>query len=171
MNRCSCCNSKVIDIHNKNLSKEELLYYINNNLYTNVYYLDLSNQINLNSDIIKALANSENCGAITFLDISGTEVGYAGINELLRLPSFGHLVSDIPTYHKSLPGSIVTLKIEISNTRVLRQYNNNNFKYPLPIIKDFEIIYGHNCMGNVYTQYGYKEIILLCNGKELARQT
>jgi hypothetical protein len=117
----------------------------------------LSNQINLNSDIIKALANNENCGAIKFLDSSGTEVGYAGINELLRLPYFGHLVSDTPTYHKSLPGSIVTVKIEISNTRALRQYNNNKFKYPLPIISNFEIIYGNNCkMGNPYTKYGYR---------------
>lgn len=168
MERCHHCNSKVINLKDKALSKENLSYYIDNILFTNIYHLDLSHQENLNSDVIKELARSQNAGAIRYLNLSSTDVGYAGINELLRLPTFGSLVRDSPTYHRTLSGPVSTVKIEIGNTRVLRQYENKKFKYPLPLLRDFEITYGHNCLGEPYKMFGYKEIILLDHGQELS---
>lgn len=168
MERCSYCNSRIIPIsRDKTISKEDFSYYFKNILSTNIYHLDLSEQEDLDSDIIKELAHSENVGAVKFLDVSSTNVGYAGINELLRSSEFGSLVSDTPTYHRTLPGAVHTIKVEIANTKCLEQYKNKKFKYPLPLIRDFEITYGHRCMGEPYMKYGYKEIILLENGKEL----
>jgi hypothetical protein len=167
MKRCHHCNCKIVDLKDKTLSKENFSYYIDTILSTNIYHLDLSHQENLDSDVIKELAKSGNASAIRFLNVNSTDVGYAGIYELLRLPTFGRLVNDSPTYHKSLCSPVSIIKIEIGNTRAFRQYENKKFKYPLPLISDFEITYGHNCLGEPYRVFGYKQIILLDHGKEL----
>lgn len=117
--------------------------------------------------ILEILAKSENASAITYLDLSSTRIGYNGIIQLLKSSTFGSLISDSPTYEKHTGVPVSIIKVEIQNTRCYEQYKKKLFKYPLPLIRDFNITYGHRLIGKQYKNFGYKQIILLNYGKEL----
>ena len=151
----------------KALSNEDFSHLIQYHLNTDIYQLDLSNQEHLDSKVLKDLANSENAGAIRYLNLMSTNASYSGIVALWNSSTFGSLVSDSPTYerHTGVPVSII--EIEIGNTKLYEQYQKKLFNYPLPLLGNFEITYGHRCVGKPWKEIGYKQIILLDHGKEL----
>ena len=153
--------------HNKELSKENLSHFINHHLGTDVYKLDMSNQKYLDSNTLKELADSERASAITYLDLMSTDAGYSGIVALWKSSTFGSFVSDSPVYEEHTGTPLVTIKIEIGHTKLYEQYKKKLFNYPLPLLKDFEITYGHRCVGKAWERTGYKKIILLDHGVEL----
>ena len=144
-------------------------HLIDFHLNTDVSELDFSNQSNIDNNIVTHLAKSENASAIKFLNLMSTNVGYSGIIELLKSDSFGSLVSDYPKYEPHLGMPISTIKIEIGQTRLSEQYKRGLFTYPLPLIRDFEITYGHRCLGlsQPLKKKGYKQIQLFDHGNEL----
>lgn len=151
----------------KPLSKELLMHVFAQYLSTNITSLNLSNQSELDSDIIKILAHDVNASAIIYLNLKNTQVGYAGIVEILKSKTFGTLISDTPIYEKHTGMPIITINIEISNTRALQQFKDKKFKYPFPYIRDIEITYGHNRIGGTYQKFGYRSVVLLNDGKEI----
>ncbi len=168
------CHHKTSGIaclrHNQNLSTDDLAHFIKRHLGNDIYKLDLSSQENLDNDILKVLADRKNAGAIQFLNLMSTNAGYSGIVELWNSLTFGSLVADSPTYelHTGVPVSII--EIEIGHTRVYKQYKKGLFDYPLPLLGDFEITYGHRGVGEPWKTVGYKQIKLLDHGKELTRK-
>ena len=161
--KLSCALNK--NYQSKTLSKKDFSHFIKYHLNTKTYQLDLSSQQHLDSNILKDLANSENLGAIRYL--MSTNAGYYGIVELWKSSTFGSLVSDCPTYERHTGTPLATIKIEIGNTRLYEQYQKKLFKYPLPLLRDFEITFGHQCLGQPGKTMGYKQIILFDHGKEL----
>lgn len=153
---------------NQNLSTDALSHFVKCHLDDNIYKLDFSFQENLDSNILKVLAGRKSAGAIQFLNLMSTNAGYAGIVELWKSPTFGSLVSDSPTYERHTGVPVSTIEIEIGHTRAYKQYEKGLFAYPLPLLGDFEITYGHRCVGEPWNTFGYKRIRLLDYGKELA---
>lgn len=157
--------------HNTKLSKDDLSHFIKCHLGNDIYRLDFSLQDNLNSDTLKVLANTDNAGAIRFLDVMSTNATYNGIVALWNSSTFGSLVADSPTYerHTGVPVSII--EIEIGHTKLYEQYQSRSFDYPLPLLANFEITYGHRGIGESWKTKGYKQIKLLDHGKELAKRS
>lgn len=157
------CHNHTID------SKENMFEFINCCLNTNINRLDISHRSYCDSDVLSCMALSHNAAAIIYINCMNTRIGYSGIVELWNSTKFGSLCSDPPTYEIHTGHPVVLIKIEISGTRALEQYNKKLFKYPLPLLNNFKITYGHRCVGESYKKYGYKQIILLDCGKELVR--
>lgn len=155
--------------YSKGASKEDLIHFIKHHLDTDIHRLDMSDQDSVDSEVIKELARSEKGGAIRFLDLMSTPTGYSGVVELWKSPTFGNLVNDSPTYERSTGTPLATIKIEIGHTRLLKQYKKRLFDYPLPLLENFEITYGHGGMGKSWKEIGYKQIKLLDHGEELEK--
>ena len=96
-----------------------------------------------------------------------TNASYNGIVALWNSSTFGTIVSDSPTYERHTGTPMATINIEIGNTQLYEQYQKKLFNYPLPLLGNFEITYGHRCMGEPWKTIGYKQIILLDHGKQL----
>jgi hypothetical protein len=156
----TCCQLKI-------KTKESFLHYIQSHLDTKVNSLHFDYCEDLDNDILKELALSSNASAIVYLNCHSTKITYNGLVALWNSPTFGCLVSDSPTYHRATGTPMATIKIEIGGTKALKQYQEGRFKYPLPLRGNFEITYGHRCLGEPYTLFGYKQIILLEDGKEI----
>jgi hypothetical protein len=153
--------------HDEKLSTEKLSHFINRHLGTDIYKLDMSSQKYLDSNILKELAGSERASAIKYLDLMSTDAGYCGIVALWKSSTFGSFVSESPTYEEYTGTPLVTIEIEIGHTKLYEQYKKKLFNYPLPFLKDFDITYGHRCVGKAWKRTGFKKIILLDHGTEL----
>jgi len=156
-----------VTFKNKSLSKDSILNYIECNFNTTVVRLDLGHQNQCDNDILLALSNSVNSGALRYINLISTNISYNGIVKLWNSDIIGCLISDVPTYEKHTGHPISVVEIEIGNTPLYKQYKNKKFKYPLPLLGNFEITYGYRCMGEPYQRYGLKQIKLLDCGKEL----
>jgi hypothetical protein len=156
--------------HHKGMSQENLKRFIDQHLGTDIIKLNLSKQKNVTDEILKQLAESKRASAIQSLDLMSTSAGYSGIVALWNSSTFGSLVRGSPIYeiHTGKPVSVI--KIEVGHTRVIKQYEEKKFAYPLPLHKDFEIIYGHKGIGNKWKITGYKQIKLFDHGEELETQ-
>lgn len=128
--------------------------------------ITLTNNMHFYSNVLYCLSKKES-GAIHYIDISDTNIGYNGIIAVWKSNYIGSLISDIPTYERHTGTPVSVIKIEIAGSRAYTQYQKQLFKYPLPLLKDFTITYGHLCVGNSYDLIGYKQVILLYMGKEL----
>lgn len=154
----------------KDNTKESVIHFIQSHLNTNINGLNFSNKPYIDNDILEELANNDNASAIINLDCHSTGISYNGIVALWNSMSFGSLSSSgMPTYNKHTGVPMITINIEVGNTKVIDQHKNKRFKYPLPLLDGFEVTYGHRCIGKPYTLFGYKKIILLDNGQELER--
>lgn len=153
---------------NKKLSAIELSHFFNKHLGSDISTLNLQYQNAVDSPLVQVLAQCKKAHSITSLNLAHTSVGYAGIVELLKSPSFGSLRCDQPLFepHTETPISIVN--VEIAFTRAFEQYIAGKFKYPLPLLENFCIFYGNIQRGPFYSKLGYKQVRLLCNGEELA---
>ena len=156
-----------VGFNNKFLSREQLSNFIDIDLNTNVISVDFSNQKECDNDILSNLANNTQSGAIRSLNFMSTNITYNGIVKLWNSSIIGSLVSDLPTYERYTGVVVSIIEVEIGNTPCYKQYQHKLFKYPLPLLRDFEITYGHRCIGEVYNMIGYKQIKLLDHGKEL----
>jgi len=157
--------------YNTELSKEDLSHFINHHLGNDIYKLDMSDQMYLNREVLGDLANSENASAIRYLNLMSTSTAYCGIVELWKSSTFGSLISDSPTYEQYTGTPISIIEIEIGHTTLHKQYQKKLFDYPLPLLKDYDITYGHRCVGTPWQRTGYKQIKLLDHGRELEKIT
>ena len=146
-----------------------MIHFIQSHLDTNVRSLTFANESFVDNDVLQELTISENSSAIIKLNCYGTGISYNGIVKLWNSMSFGKLSSEYPTYEQYTGKPVVTIEIEVGNTKIIDQHKLNRFQYPLPLLRDFEITYGHKCIGEPYNTYGYKKIVLMNNGKELER--
>jgi len=149
-------------------TKEAIIHLIQSHLDTNVYRLNLGHQDFIDNDVLKEIAASPTTAAINYLNLQSTNVSYNGIVALWNSLSLGSLVSDVPTYERHTGNPIVKISIEVGNTKVIKQHQQKLFTYPLPLLRDFEITYGHRGLGESWKMFGLKQIILLNNGVELA---
>ena len=160
-----------VTFNNKSLSRDSILNYIECDLDTTVVRLDLGHQKQCDNDILLALSNSVNSGALRYINLISTNITYNGLIKLWNSSIIGCLISDVPTYETHTGYPISVIEIEIGNTPLYKQYKDKKFKYPLPLLRNFEITYGYRCMGKPYQLYGYKQIKLLDRGKELLKST
>jgi hypothetical protein len=157
--------------YNTEISKKDLFHFISHHLGNDIYKLDMSDQKYLDRSVLGELANSENASAIRYLNLMSTSACYCGIVELWKSSTFGSLVSDSPTYEQYTGTPISIIEIEIGHTKLHKQYKKRLFAYPLPLLKDFDITFGHRCIGTPWQSTGYKQIKLLDHGKELEKIT
>jgi hypothetical protein len=160
---CVCALSLPCLKHDKDLSGEDIRRYIHEFLDPRTCRLDMSYRENVDSDVVKELATSKNAHSIDYLDLRSTRVGFNGIIGLWDSSTFGHISNDSVTYERHTGSPLRTINIEIADTLLYKQYKKKKFEYPLPLLRDFMFMpYGE------YKVYGYKQIILLEYGKELA---
>lgn len=152
--------------------KKAFIHFIEKHLGTDIDRLDLSDQGQVDNDILRCLAGTKNAGGIRFLDLMSTNVGYNGIVDLLKSETFGCIINALPTYERQTGLPVSIIEIEIGNTPLYDRYKRKLFNYPLPFRDDFEITYGHKYLGigKPWSACGYKQIKLLYCGKELKSQ-
>ena len=134
--------------HRPDLSEEQLDHFFKRHLESNIKFLDLENQKNLENRHLQMLADSPDAAGIIRLNLKWCKkITYEGIVALLKSPTFGSQREDeAPVYDRRYNKPISIIKVEIGHTRACDQFEScvkpsGKKIFPLPLVDDFNIKY------------------------------